>query len=79
MANAKKGTYKIGDKVQLNSGGPIMSVEERLGIGSPSLGLGEDSDEKYRCQWFAGKKLESGIFPVESLIKAEEKGGEKKK
>lgn len=22
---------------------------------------------KYRCQWFAGKKLENGVFPEQSL------------
>jgi uncharacterized protein YodC (DUF2158 family) len=48
--------WKIGDQVQLKSGGPVMTVQEKM-TSSPS----------YRCQWFAGKKLESGVFPSESL------------
>jgi uncharacterized protein YodC (DUF2158 family) len=47
--------WNRGDLVQLKSGGPVMTVQERLS--SPS----------YRCQWFAGKKLESGVFPTEAL------------
>ncbi|WP_140132044.1 DUF2158 domain-containing protein, partial [Vibrio parahaemolyticus] len=27
---------------------------------------------EYRCQWFAGKKLDNGIFPHDSLIKVEQ-------
>jgi Uncharacterized small protein (DUF2158) len=57
-----------------------MTVEERLG-NMPNIGadFGKmDSNERYRCQWFAGSKLESGIFPVESLVKVEsEDGGSK--
>ena len=29
---------------------------------------------KYRAQWFAGKKLESGSFPEESLELVKKKG-----
>jgi uncharacterized protein YodC (DUF2158 family) len=47
--------WKKGDLVQLKSGGPVMTVQEAL------------SRDSYRCQWFAGKKLETGIFPTESL------------
>lgn len=42
--------------VQLKSGGPVMTVQD------DTLSAG------YRCQWFAGKKLESGFFPEESLV-----------
>jgi len=45
----------MGDIVKLKSGGPEMTVQKEYGDGT------------YRCQWFAGKKLEGGIFPVESL------------
>ena len=54
-------TYKIGDKVQLNVGGPKMAVSE----------VRTDDNEQvysYRCQWFAGKKLDSGYFPADSLV-----------
>ena len=49
--------FNIGDIVQLNSGGPEMTVQR-----APAATI-----KTYRCQWFAGKKLESGEFPAESL------------
>ncbi len=52
--------YKIGQIVRLKSGGPEMTVQDE-----------SSSNDKtktwYSCQWFAGKKLESGNFPPESL------------
>jgi uncharacterized protein YodC (DUF2158 family) len=54
---AKANTFKIGDIVQLKSGGPEMTVETAPDIGQ----------NYYCCQWFAGKKLESGVFPSDSL------------
>lgn len=53
-----KKRFKIGDTVRLMSGGPIMTVEEA-------------GQAEIKCQWFAGKKLEYGYFPVESLNKVE--------
>ena len=47
--------FEIGDIVQLKSGGPGMTVQAIL------------SNGHYKCQWFAGKKLESGNFPLGSL------------
>ncbi len=57
MANKEK--YKVGDIVRLRSGGPEMTV----------AALPEDRQysDFYRCQWFAGKKLESGNFQEASL------------
>jgi uncharacterized protein YodC (DUF2158 family) len=49
--------YSVGDIVQLKSGGPEMTVQKAAE--SP---LGD-----YKCQWFAGKKLEFGFFPHDSL------------
>lgn len=49
--------FKVGDIVKLKSGGPDMAVRY-----VPSDG------GQYDCQWFAGKKLEAGRFPEESLI-----------
>ncbi|NOK32368.1 DUF2158 domain-containing protein [Corallococcus exercitus] len=46
--------YQAGDIVKLKSGGPEMTVQAMTSDGP-------------RCQWFAGKKLESGIFPSASL------------
>jgi len=50
-----KGRFKVGDVVKLKSGGPEMTVNYR------------HDDGDYYCQWFAGKKLESGQFPEDSL------------
>jgi uncharacterized protein YodC (DUF2158 family) len=51
--------FNVGDTVKLISGGPIMTIENNSYF------------DKIRCQWFAGKKLESGSFPREALIRAE--------
>ena len=59
---ARKNKFAIGDTVRLKSGGPDMTVQ------LPPSGGANDS---YRCQWFAGKKLEGGYFPAESLEKVE--------
>jgi uncharacterized protein YodC (DUF2158 family) len=48
-------TFAIGTTVQLISGGPVMAVK--------SLG----ANSRVYCQWFAGKKLEQGEFPIASL------------
>jgi uncharacterized protein YodC (DUF2158 family) len=50
--------FKIGDIVQLKSGGPKMTVTNVTDIGGPSVS----------AKWFAGAKLEHGQFPPESLI-----------
>jgi len=48
--------FQSGETVRLISGGPIMTIKH----------VGVDEVE---CQWFAGKKLESGYFPNTSLIR----------
>ena len=50
-----KGRFEVGDLVKLKSGGPEMTVQKAW------------NDGDCTCQWFAGKKLESGRFPKESL------------
>lgn len=52
-----KNKYVVGDIVRLKSGGPEMTV--RVAPDTPN--------GYYDCQWFAGKKLESGRFPGEAL------------
>jgi uncharacterized protein YodC (DUF2158 family) len=49
--------FVIGNIVKLKSGGPGMTVRT-----VPDMAKGY-----YDCQWFAGKKLESGRFPEDSL------------
>lgn len=48
-------SVKVGDVVTLKSGGPEMTVKAIY------------TDGDHECQWFAGKKLESGFFPLSSL------------
>lgn len=50
--------FVIGDIVKLKSGGPEMTVQSHR-------------ESYYTCQWFAGKKLENGRFPEDSLEKVE--------
>ena len=59
--------YKVGDLVQLKSGGPKMTVIDPPG----------DYVEDYTTVWFAGAKRETGRFPEEALIQVVE--DEKKK
>lgn len=54
---------ELGSQVSLLSGGPTMTVERII----------EDGIRKgVHCQWFAGKKLDHGIFPPESLQLADD-------
>jgi uncharacterized protein YodC (DUF2158 family) len=52
--------FKVGDTVKLNSGGPLMTVQE------------EASGETLKCQWFVANattpyELRFGVFPTDSL------------
>lgn len=53
--------YSVGDIVKLKSGGPDMTIQAEL----------DEFTGFCTCQWFAGKKLEQGRFPEESLEKVE--------
>lgn len=46
--------FKIGDIVQLKSGGPKMTVTAVL-------------EEIVRTAWFAGSKKETGAFPFDAI------------
>ncbi|EAA3915814.1 TPA: DUF2158 domain-containing protein [Salmonella enterica] len=59
-STGRKALYQLGDSVYLKSGGPEMSVFDIQKYGGAFTG-------NYTCQWFAGKKLEKGIFAEESL------------
>ena len=54
MATGKE--FKVGAIVKLKSGGPDKTVESW-----------SDYYKTYACQWFAGKKLDTGRFNFESL------------
>jgi uncharacterized protein YodC (DUF2158 family) len=58
--------YKIGDIVELNSGGPRMTVSQ---LGSPI-----DEVSRVQCQWFAGSKQQEAWFPEDSLNPASADG-----
>ena len=51
-------SFKIGDIIQLKSGGPKMTVTH-IPIGDKDI---------VHTSWFAGSKKESGAFPVQALI-----------
>lgn len=56
--------FNVGDIVYLINGGPEMSVssqETNYDSGNYTF------NGHYKCQWFAGKKLEQGVFPEQSL------------
>jgi len=59
--------FEPGRVVRLKSGGPDMTVEE-------------DAYEPGNvwCQWFGGRKLERGKFPIASLVPADEPEASKK-
>jgi uncharacterized protein YodC (DUF2158 family) len=50
--------FAVGSIVKLKSGGPEMTVQAVMNLTKGTY---------LRCQWFAGKKLESGDFPPDSL------------
>lgn len=69
MAQSKD--FQVGTIVKLKSGGPDMTIKKvdvELRTGKPT--------GRVDCQWFAGKKLEVGTFPIASLdlVQIEPKG-----
>lgn len=61
-------SFKVGDIVQLKSGGPQMTVADA------NLATGE-----VQCKWFTGGKLNVGYFPPEALERGEEQNEGKRK
>jgi uncharacterized protein YodC (DUF2158 family) len=49
---------QVGDVVQLKSGGPETTIEER-----------NQQSGRFKCVWFDGKKKEVGMFEASSLKK----------
>ncbi|HET6226286.1 MAG TPA: DUF2158 domain-containing protein [Bacteroidia bacterium] len=60
-----KALFTIGDKVQLKSGGPEMTVRQNR---ETYLAFKEFKGEVW-CTWFNGKKLETKLFIQETLQK----------
>ena len=64
--------FKIGDVVQLKSGGPEMTVQDILGTTTSkpqtfAYTTAGHSEGELICKWFAGNKLETGLFKPETL------------
>jgi uncharacterized protein YodC (DUF2158 family) len=55
--------FKVGERVRLKSGGPEMTVKE--------VDMWMRKDE-VMVVWFAGAKLETACFPVDTLVKVSE-------
>jgi uncharacterized protein YodC (DUF2158 family) len=71
---------KIGDVVQLRSGGPKMTVQRIIGMDNANLGLkaGDEflkmrgfKDGDVICNWFEASSLRDGTFKIESLVRVE--------
>lgn len=57
--------FKEGDIVQLNSGGPKMTVIE---LNADRSGVGVGPDDGIRCTWFDEKnKQSSNVFTIPSI------------
>lgn len=65
---SKTPVFNVGDLVKLKSGGPDMTVRSLS-----EHHISKEFTGVYSCQWFAGKKLDAGNFPEESLEKVEDK------
>jgi len=74
------GGFKVGDVVQLKSGGQKMTVRETV---PPEPGDADADVEQaksqpaatVRCQWIAGGRLCDACFPSEMLKKGDDEGG----
>ncbi len=72
--------FKIGDVVQLKSGGPKMTVQRIMGSDNSNIGLkaGDEflkmrgfKDGDVICNWFETSSLRDGTFKMESLVRVE--------
>jgi uncharacterized protein YodC (DUF2158 family) len=57
--------WKVGDTVQLKSGGPVMTITS---IGESGM-MGSGPIHAY-CTWFDGKNVKNGEFPLPAVEKA---------
>jgi uncharacterized protein YodC (DUF2158 family) len=66
--------FDVGDQVRLKSGGPVMTVrhvQKPLAFRDSYDEDADDSKVTYGCQWFAGAKLNDGVFPEGSIETAD--------
>jgi uncharacterized protein YodC (DUF2158 family) len=69
--------FATGEIVKLRSGGPRMTVKDVFAPDVDDI-LRRKSSYEYRCQWFAGSKLQDGIFSEESLELCSDEAGKAK-
>ena len=71
-------TIKVGDIVQLKSGGPKMTIQRIIGADQSNIGLkaGDEflklrgfRDGDVICNWFEESSLRDGTFRLESLTR----------
>lgn len=64
---------KVGDIVELKSGGPRMTIEEIDSWGPIAFTLGEEmpnyEKDEAKCVWFEGNKKFDSIFKLKALNK----------
>jgi uncharacterized protein YodC (DUF2158 family) len=69
--------FATGEIVKLRSGGPRMTVKEVFAPDVDDI-LRRKGSYEYRCQWFAGSKLQDGIFIEEGLELCSDDAGKAK-
>lgn len=70
--------YKVGDVIELKSGGPKMTV--KIIVGDPTNGIADGSykmqgfvDGDIGCNWFIKDVLKDGLFKADMVKLCEEK------
>lgn len=58
-------TLKIGDVVQLKSGGPKMTIVDY------TYDMGHRDDDKWHCTWFESNKVQEADFHKDALKKVD--------
>lgn len=69
--------FKIGDVVQLKSGGPEMTVQNIIGVTTNkteafAYATAGHSHGDLICKWFSGSKLETEVFKAATVDKLED-------
>ena len=64
----------LGTVVQLNSGGPKMTVSGPVWE-RPDMNTAVESKDKVRCKWFDGTEAKGGDFHIATLREVEEGDG----
>ncbi|NPU99898.1 MAG: DUF2158 domain-containing protein [Brevinematales bacterium] len=76
-------SFKVGDVVQLNSGGPKMTVEMVIGASDnnpASIAIGNQAKMRGMkegdcfCKWFEGKEIKQDFFKADTIRLVEDDG-----